>query len=173
MTFSSTLLWSGVPGDIVRNVIHKDISLKGERITMELRQKTWEDISTAFNFEEMAKRAMKDHWGKRSPGERKEFVGLFANNLKDSYIRKTDSRFGEEIISLKEKQRDKYAKVQVELSKRTEKEISADFLLIRKKGKWKIYDVIIEGVSVIMNYRRQINSFLDKYPYEELVETLK
>lgn len=76
-------------------------------------------------------------------------------------LKKTGPRFGKKIISLREKQGDKYAKVQVELIKRTEDEMSADFRLLRKNGEWRIFDVIIEGVSVINNYRSQINSFFD------------
>lgn len=63
--------------------------------------------------------------------------------------------------------------MQVELIKRTEDEMSADFRLLRKNGEWRIFDVIIEGVSVINNYRSQINSFLIKSSYEDLVQELK
>ncbi len=63
--------------------------------------------------------------------------------------------------------------MQVDLIKRTEKRVSADFRLIKKEEEWRIYDVIFEGVSLVNNYRSQINSFLIKSSYEELVQTFK
>lgn len=173
LTLTSTLLWSGEPGELVKEVIRKDFSLEREGVTNERKQELWEEVSYAFDFEEMAKRAMRNHWKGRSPDEKKEFVELFTGNLKSAYIKKTGSRFGEEIISLRERQKNKYAKVKVKLIKRTKGKMSADFLLIRRNGEWKICDVIIEGVSVISNYHSQINSFLIKSSYEELVQKLK
>ena len=72
-----------------------------------------------------------------------------------------------------EKQGDKFAKVQVELINKTEGKMSADFFLLRKNLEWRIYDVVFEGVSLVSNYRRQFNSFLSKFSYEELVQKLK
>ncbi|OHB50037.1 MAG: hypothetical protein A2106_06640 [Planctomycetes bacterium GWF2_40_8] len=173
LTFTFTPLWSGEPGDVVKEVILKDISLKDGGNTKERKLKLWEEISPLFNFEEMAKRAMRNHWEKRSPDEKREFVGLFANNIKAAYIRKSGSRFGEKIISLMEKQGNKFAKVQVGLINKTEGKMSADFFLLRKNLEWRIYDVVFEGVSLVVNYRRQFNSFLSKSSYEELVQKLK
>ena len=165
-------MWSGEPGEVIKEVIFKDISLKDED-TKERKIRLWEEIAPSFNFEEMAKRAMWNHWEKRSTDEKKEFVELFANNIKAAYIRKSGSRFGERMISLMEKQGNKFAKVQVKLIKKNEEEVSADFFLLKENLEWKIYDVVFEGVSIVRNYCRQINSFLGKSSYEELVQKLK
>ena len=173
LMFTSNLLWSGEPEDIVKKVILKDISLKGGERTKERKQKLWEEISPSFDFEEMTKRAMGKYWRERSPDEKREFIELFANNIKGSYMRRTGSRFGEKIISLNEEQNNDYARVQVDLIKRTEEKVSANFRLIRKNGKWRICDVIFEGVSLVNNYRSQIYSFLTKSSYEDLYQMLK
>ncbi len=173
ITFTSTFLWSGEPGELVKSVILKDISLKDGEITKERKQKLWGKISPSFNFEEMAKRAMGKYWRERSHEEKREFTELFAKNIKDAYIRKTGPRFGEKIFSLSEVQDNGYARVQVDLIKRTEEKVSADFRLIRKEVEWRICDVVFEGVSLVNNYRSQINSFLIKSSYEELVQTFK
>lgn len=173
LTFTSTPLWSGEPGELVKSVILKDISLKSGEITKERKQKLWEKISPSFNFEEMAKRAMGKYWSERSHEEKREFVELFARNIKDAYIRKVGPRFGEKILSISEVQDNGYARVQVYLIKRTEEKVSANFRLIRNEVEWRIYDVIFEGVSLVNNYRSQINSFLIKSSYEELVQTFK
>ena len=173
LTFTSTPLWSGEPGELVKSVILKDISLKDGEITKERKLKLWEKISSSFNFEEMAKKAIGKYWRERSHEEKREFVELFTNNIKSAYIRETGPRFGEKIFSLSEVQDNGYAKVQVEFIKKTEDKKSADFLLLRKNLEWRIYDVAFEGVSLVNNYHSQINSFLIKSSYEELVQMLK
>ncbi len=173
LMFTSTPLWSGEPGELVKSVILKDISLKDGEITKERKLKLWEKISPSFNFEEMAKKAMGKYWRERSYEEKNEFVKLFANNIKSTYIRKTGPRFGEKIFSLSEVQDNGYARVQVDFIKRTEEKVSADFRLIRREVEWRICDVIFEGVSLVNNYRSQINSFLIKSSYEDLVQMLK
>ena len=173
LMFTSTLLWSGEPGDLIKKIILKDISLTEGEDLKERKQEFWREISNSLDFEEIAKRVMGKYWKDRSPEEKKEFIGLFVNNVKGACMRKTGPRFGEEIISLSEKQNNRYAKVHIDLIKRTVEEVSADFRLIKKDGKWQIYDLIYQGVSLVHNYRSQIHSFLVKSSYEELVQELK
>ena len=173
LTFTSTPLWSGEPGELVKSVILKDISLKDGEITKERKLKLWEKISSSFNFEEMAKKAIGKYWRERSHEEKREFVELFTNNIKSAYIRRTGPRFGEKIFSLSEVQDNGYARVQIEFIKKTEDKKAADFFLLRKNLEWRIYDVAFEGVSLVNNYHSQINSFLIKSSYEELVQMLK
>ncbi len=171
--FTPTLLRSEEPEEIVKEIILKDTSLKGVERTNERKQKLWEEISHSFNFEEMSKRAMGKYWRKRSPEEKREFVELFTKTLRGAYTRNTTSRFGDKIISLREKQFNKYAKVQAELITKIGKEKTAVFSLLQKNGKWKIYDVNIEGVSVVKNYSSQINYILVESSYEELIQKMK
>ena len=173
LTLTSTSLWSGEPGEVVEDVILKDISLKDGGNTKERKRKLWEEISLSFNFGDMAKRAMGKYWSERSHEEKREFVELFAKNIKNAYIRKTGPRFGEKILSMSEVQDNGCARVRIELIKRTEEKVSAVFCLIKNEVDWQICDVIFEGVSLVNNYRSQINSFLIKSSYEELVQTFK
>ena len=171
--FTSPLLWSGEPGDVVKKVVSKDISLKDGEGTKGRKQEIWKEISPSFDFEEMAKSAMGKYWRERSPGEKREFIEVFDKNIKDAYIRKIGPRFGEKIISLSEEQDNGYARVHVNLLKRAEGKVSANFRLIRKNEEWGIYDVVFEGVSLVHNYRSQIYSFMSKSSYEELIQTFK
>ncbi len=170
---TTTFIWAGEPGELVKKVILKDISLKDGEDTKERKQKLWRKISPSFNFEEMAKSAMGIYWKERSHEEKMEFVELFANNIKGAYMRKSGPRFGERIISLNEEQDDDSARVKVRLLKRTNENVSAVFCLIRKNGEWGICDVIFEGVSLASNYRRQINSFMTGSSYKDLVQVFK
>lgn len=176
---TSAFLWAGEPGKLLMDTIDKGFavlkepSLKGDEKAHERRQKLWEEISPVFNFEEMAKRALGVYWKDRSPEEKKEFVELFTNILKDAYIGKTDTYSGEKIVLLGEKQDSKYANVQTKFITNKGTDTSVDYHMLNNKGKWKIYDVIIEGVSLVNNYRNQFNNILIKSSYEDLILRIK
>ncbi|HHT9105277.1 MAG TPA: MlaC/ttg2D family ABC transporter substrate-binding protein [Candidatus Wujingus californicus] len=177
--FGSSILFAGDPGKLVMETIDKGLvvlkepSLKGNDKVNERRQKLWETISPIFNFEEMSKRALGQHWKKRSDEEKKEFVGLFTNILKDAYIGKTDAYSGEKVILIKERVDKEYATVQTKFILNTGSELVVDYNMLNNSGEWKIYDVIIEGVSLVNNYRSQFNSILIKSTYNELVQRIK
>jgi len=177
--FGSSILFAGDPGKLVMDTIDKGLvvlkepSLKGNDKVNERRQKLWETISHIFNFEEMSKRALGQHWKKRNDEEKKEFVGLFTNILKDAYIGKTDAYSGEKVILMKERVDKEYATVQAKFILNTDSEVVVDYNMLNNSGEWKIYDVIIEGVSLVNNYRSQFNSILIKSTYNELVQRIK
>ncbi|HHT9137456.1 MAG TPA: Tgt2/MlaC family protein [Candidatus Wunengus sp. YC60] len=154
-------------------VVLKDPSLKGDEKIQERRQKLWKEISPIFNFEEMSKRALGQHWKNRTPDERKEFVELFTNIMKDAYIGKTDTYSGEKIVLIGEKQDNHYATIQTKLITNKNTEVSVEYNMLNNPGEWKIYDVIIEGVSLVNNYRSQFNNILIKSSYKELVQKIK
>ncbi|MDQ1273874.1 MAG: phospholipid transport system substrate-binding protein [Planctomycetota bacterium] len=181
LTFMSTFLCAAdEPGKLVMKTVEsgltvlKEPSLKGPEKTQERRQRLWQEISFIFNFEEMSKRALGQHWKKRTPEEKKEFVELFTNIMKDAYIGKTDTYSGEKIVFLKEKNDDnKYATVQTKIISNTGTEVLVDYRMLSNDGKWTIYDVIIEGVSLVNNYRSQFNNILMKSSFEELIQKIK
>ena len=179
LTCMSPLLWAGEPGKLLMETIDKgltilkDPSLKGDEKVQERRQRLWEEISPIFNFEEMSKRSLGQHWKSHTPEEKKEFVELFTNILKDSYIGKTDTYSGEKVVIVSEKQDKNYATVQTRLITNTGTEVSVDYNMHNNPGRWTIYDVIIEGVSLVNNYRSQFNNILIKSSYEELIQKIK
>jgi len=172
-------LWAGEPGDIVMKTIDgglavlKDPSLSGKEKLEERKQKLWEKLSPIFNFREMSKRTLGKYWKERSDEEKEEFVKLFTSVLKDTYIGKTDTYSGEKIVYLRERQVDIRCKVQTKFITKAGKEISVNFNLLNNHGKWKVYDIIIEGVSLVNNYRSQFNNILMKSSYEDLIERIK
>ena len=122
----------------------------------------------------MSKRALGHQWKKRTPEKKREFVELFTNIMKDAYIGKTDTYSGEKIVFLKEKNDDnKYATVQTKIISNTGTEALVDYRMLSNDGKWTIYDVIIEGVSLVNNYRSQFNNILMKSSFEELIQKIK
>lgn len=179
LLFTSSFSLAMEPGKLLMETVDKGLtvlkepSLSGTEKTQERRQALWKEISIVFNFEEMSKRALGQHWKKRSPEEKKEFVELFTNILKDAYIGKTDTYNGEKVVLLREKQDNNYAVVQTRFITKNGTEIAVDYSMLNNSGEWKIYDVIIEGVSMINNYRSQFNNILLKSPYENLVKRMK
>jgi len=124
-------------------------------------------------MEEMAKRALGRYWKDRTHEERKEYVELFTVLIKNTYLEKTDTYSGENVVYLRERQDEGYYKVQTTFITRTGKEIAVDFSLINNNGKLQIYDIIIEGVSLVNNYRSQFNDFLLKSPFNVLVQNMR
>lgn len=110
---------------------------------------------------------------KISPEEKAEFIGLFTSILKNTYLGETGTYSAKKIVLVGEKERGKYATIQTNFILNTGKEAAVDFRMMSNDGKWKIYDVIIEGVSLVNNYRSQFSSILVKSPYAELIKRLK
>lgn len=179
MFTTSTCLWAGEAGDLVKQTIDnglkvmKDPALAGKDKTPERRKRLWEEIRSIFNMEEMGKRALGQYWKERTPEERKEYVELFTELVKNTYLKNTDTYSGEKVVLLKESQDERYHKVQTKFITSTAKEIAVDFSLISNNEKLQIYDVNIEGVSLVNNYRSQFNSILLKSPFNVLIQTMR
>jgi len=152
--------------------ILKDPSLNVPDKIQERRQKYFEEISSIIDFEEMSKIALSQHWDKRSPEEKREFVKLFTEFLLNNYIDKIYNYSEGEIVCLGEKQKNNYSKVKIRFITKKGKNTTVKFCLLYKDGEWKIYDMIAKGMSLINHYRRQFNTILVKSPYEKLYQKL-
>ncbi len=173
ITVNQSYSWSGEPSVLVKNVILNEASYSNIDDISERKIKQWDVISPTLNFEIISKRVMGEYWDKCLLEEQREFVELFTCHLRSTYIKKANPLFGKKIISLREKQFNNFAKVQTTLLVKFGREISADFYLIREDGEWKINDLVIEGVSLVNNYHRQIANTLVRTSYEELLRTIK
>lgn len=129
-------------------------------------------INPRFSYQQMSMRSLAKHWNGKSDNEKKEFVSLFSKLLENSYASKLESysnekiNYGEEII------KGKYAMVKTEIV-RSDGVINVDYKLIQEKGDWKVYDFVIEGVSMIKNYRSQFNRIINKDSYDGLKQKLR
>ncbi len=139
------------------------------------REKIWEIVRQTFDFIQVSKRALARNWRDFTPQQRKEFTDAFAERLKNTYIDKIQGEFhNEEVVFLGEDMvSDKKAKVRTKLI-RERLEVPIDYsMLLTKDGKWKIYDVNVEGVSLVQNYRKQFSDILDKDSPDQLIDRLK
>ncbi len=170
---------AGAPTDQLHSQIDRvlkvleDPVLKKEGKARERRvavRKIAEDI---FDFQETAKRSLGRHWAPRSQPEKNEFVGLFADLLERSYVSKIEVYGGEKISYLGDAIDADQATVRTKIVTKQGSEIPIEYRMLKKADRWLAYDVIIEGVSLISNYRTQFNKIIQTTSYQELVKKMK
>jgi phospholipid transport system substrate-binding protein len=167
--------WAGPPTEIARQVIEKALAIlqdpayKGE----ERRQKVKRLVDPYFDYQEMAKRSLGPTWGKLSAGQRQEFVQIFAQLLEASYSDKIEKYAQRVKIDYTGEILDgDYAEVRTVVVRANDR-IPLNYRLINEAGTWKVYDVMIEGVSLVSNYRSQFSRIIHESSYAELVKRLK
>ncbi|MDY6837044.1 MAG: ABC transporter substrate-binding protein [Thermodesulfobacteriota bacterium] len=142
-----------------------------ERKTKE--EKIWTMVQTMFDFPELSKRTLGRGWRKLDPNQRHTFTDLFSRLLAEVYMDRILSYKDEKVIFEKEKiKSDHYADVEGRIITETEP-ISMVYRVIQEKGQWRVYDVVIEGVSLIKNYRSQFNEILRNKTPDDLIELIR
>ena len=135
------------------------------------REALRETINGRFNYRQMVMRSLAKNWDARSDQERQEFIALFKSLLENSYANKLEAYKDEEINYLDEMIKGKYALVKTEVVRKSST-IGVDYKLIQENGNWQVYDFVIEGVSMIRNYRSQFTKIIRRDSYEVLVQKL-
>jgi phospholipid transport system substrate-binding protein len=170
---------AGAPSDQLKTQIDRvlktleDPELKKEGKSKDRRIAVRRIANDIFDFSETARRSLGRHWQTRTPAERDEFVLLFSDLLERSYISKVELYGGEKIQYLGDTTEGEQAKVQTKLLTKAGSEIPIEYRMHRKSDRWLVYDVIIEGVSLIANYRSQFNKIIQTSSYQELVRKMK
>jgi phospholipid transport system substrate-binding protein len=171
--------WAGAPTDQLRAQIDRavkileDPELKKDGRQKDRRTAVRQVANDIFDFSETAKRSLARHWTPRSQAERDEFVGLFSDLLERSYISKIELYGGEKIQYVGESIEGEGAVVRTKLITKQGTEIPIDYRMLRRGDKWLVYDVVIEGVSLISNYRTQFNKIITTSSFQELVKKMK
>ena len=174
----SASAWASVTDEVKGTVdqvvsIVSDANLKKPQNESKRRAALKSTISRIFDYGEMAKRSLGVHWKARSSSQQKEFVALFATLLENSYANKIESYENEKILYEKETIDGDYAEVKSRVVTAKRDEYSLDYRLLKKGSRWIVYDVVIEGVSLVSNYRSQFNKIIVNQGYGELVKKLK
>ena len=132
------------------------------------------EIETVFDFKELSRRALGREWKKMNAGQQTEFVELFKQLLQGVYADRLLAYSDQKIIFGKETMLKKgRAEIQSYLQTSDGKKIPLFYRLTDKSGSWKVYDVIIEGVSMVKNYRTQFREILSKDSPDKLLEILR
>jgi phospholipid transport system substrate-binding protein len=127
-----------------------------------------------FDFNDTARRTLARHWAQRSPAEREEFIALFSDVFEHAYLSKVELYQGERVTYLGDSIEGNTAAVQTRFMTKQGSQLNVDYRMQRgSSGRWLVYDVLIEGVSLVDNYRNQFNSVIQRSSYQELVRKLK
>ncbi|MBI3809272.1 MAG: ABC transporter substrate-binding protein [Nitrospirae bacterium] len=169
--------WAGPPTDAVKKSVDEVIRIlenpdwkKPEK--KEDRRKLLEQtIAQRFNFTEMAKRSLGAEWAKRTPEEQKEFAANFQTLLANTYIGRIEAYSGEKVQYLKELNDGEYAETYTHVD--TGKSVIDINYRMQKTEDWRVYDVVVEGTSLVLNYREQFKRILRKDSFAELSKQLR
>jgi phospholipid transport system substrate-binding protein len=172
-------VFAGAPLDAVQANVNKvfevlrDPKLKAAAAKEIKKEKLRSIYNGMFDEVELAKRTLTRNWNKLNDTQRKEFVNLFEQVLEKAYIDRILSYTNERVVFSREKE---IANNQVEVQTKvitSSKEVPIAYRVILANGTWKVYDVVIENVSLVSNYRTQFNEILAKNTPEQLLEILR
>jgi phospholipid transport system substrate-binding protein len=176
---------AGAPTDFIRYTtdsilqVFQDPHLQGATRREERVARLEHIANTAFDWEEIARRALAMHWRERTPQERREFTELFREAVQEMYLRRLEEaaqqRLQEKpaIIYGEEEVKDQRAVVRTTFVTRRYREVPMEYRLRQADGQWRIYDVVIVGVSLVNNFRAQFHRIISQSSYQELIQRLK
>ena len=178
---SMGLAIAGEPTDLIRKnteqviKILDDPQLQGPDKQAERQGRLRKLADEVFDWQEMARRALARHWRERTPQQQQEFTGLFKDLVERTYLNRLESAAGErqDIVYGDEQTRDSQSVVKTKVITKRKTQVPIDYRLHKVDGRWKIYDVLIEGVSLVNNYRSQFNDILSRSSYDELIQKMK
>ena len=178
LTGEALVMAAQTPTDAVRTtfekVVHvvKDQDLKQPGREQERLNRLEQAIGERISYRELAKRSLGAKWKELSEKERQEFVGLFAHLLRDVYANRIFQYTDEQVEYLNERLDGDYAEVKTNL-RGSKGDVPVSYRLINQSGVWRVYDVVVDGVSTVSNYRGQFTKILQTSSYETLLESLR
>ena len=167
--------WAGAPTDQVRSYTDRVLKvLEDPALTQPQRREAVRTLAAeAFDTTETAQRALGVHWQQRTPAEREQFVKLFANLLEQTYVSRIDEYGGEHLEYVGEQVDGDKATVRARIITSKGTEVAVESRVIQKGDRWLIYDILIENLSLISNYRSQFDRVIRTSSYGELVKRLQ
>ncbi|MCL2102787.1 MAG: ABC transporter substrate-binding protein [Syntrophorhabdaceae bacterium] len=169
----------GEATDQIRGTIDRGIAilmrpdLQGDAKKQERRALLRQELYPRFDFEEISRRALGVNWKGRTPEEKQEFIKVFKELLENSYASKIEGYKGEKIVFGQEALDLPYAEVRTKVVTTKGEQFDVNYRVLKNGDEWRIYDIVIEGVSLVNNYRSQFTDMLSKYSFSEMMERLK
>ena len=177
IVFMATVAWAGAPTEQLRARVDQVIKVLDDPALKDNPAERHEQVrkiaEEIFDYPDTARRALGAHWNARTPQEREEFVRLFGDLLDRSYISKIDLYQGEKVKWSGETVDGSDALVKTTIATKSGTDMPVDYRMHLKDGQWRVYDVIIEGVSLVSNYRTQFNKIVQTESYDSLVQKLR
>lgn len=173
-----TPLWAAAPGEQVKTTIDqvmevlKDPKFQGTGKKAERREKLRQIVLPRFDFAEMAKRALGNNWN-RYPDKQQEFVTAFKQLLEETYADQIELASGDKIVYLNERTEKDYAEVDTKVISSKGEETLMTYKLHPVDSDWKVFDIVVENISIVNNYRSQFNRVLSNASLDELIKRMK
>jgi len=169
--------WADDPMSVVRTTVNQALDvLRDAQTPLAQRQdKLRQIVSATFDFTEMAKSALGYHWKQITPAQQQEFTSAFVAFIEDSYLSKINDYRGQQVaFLLSRNDGPQYAQVNTDIIQPSGKDsIHVNYRLLQEDGTWKIYDVTVDAISIIANYRNQFNRVMNNQGYGVLIADLK
>jgi phospholipid transport system substrate-binding protein len=170
---------AGGPTEQMRTTLDKVLAIvrnsnsNSEGQKEDLRTRLTEVIYPRFDFTEMAKRSLGSHWGRRSAEEQREFVKVFTGLLARTYADSIESNSTQSILYTREIEDKDYAEVDTKIVTDKDEEVSINYKLHSVNSEWKVYDLVIEDISLVNNYRSQFDRVIARSSFQELIRVMK
>lgn len=171
--------WAGQPTDQLSARVNRVVSilkdpvLKQDSKTAERRAQIRHVADEVFELQEISRRSLGRHWQARTPAERDEFVQVFGEFLEWSWISKMERYTDEKVVFLGDVIDGDLPTVKARIVSAKGTEIPVDYRMVRGGDRWRVFDVLIEGVSLVANYRSQFDKIIQRTSYADLVSQLK
>jgi phospholipid transport system substrate-binding protein len=175
------LATAGAPTDLVRQTtdqvlkILDDPQFQAPNRQAERQERLHKLADQVFDWQEIARRALAVHWRARTPQEQQEFTKLFRDLVEGTYLNRLETAAQEkrDIQYVGEQLDGSRAAVRTIVVTRRNQQVPIEYRLHKVEGRWLIYDVLVEGISLINNYRSQFNRIITSSSYNELVQKMK
>jgi phospholipid transport system substrate-binding protein len=170
---------AGEPTNEIRDAVNRGVEILNNAKLNDPKQRSQvidrlrQIVYPLFDFHEMAMRSLGSNWRRLNPQQRKEFVSDFTALLEKTYADQIDLYHGQEVVYTGENTDGDYAQVDSRIVDKNGQSYSVAYRMHKVDGKWRIYDVIAENISVVNNYRAQFNRVIAKSSVEELLKTMK
>ncbi len=176
---SGRLAHAGEPTEAIREAVNQGVEilrnakLDNQKQRSQVIDRLRQIVYPLFDFNEMAMRSLGANWRRINPQQQKEFVSTFTALLEKTYADQIDLYDGQKVVYSGESIDGDHAQVDSRIIDKKGQTYSVSYRLHQVDGKWKIYDVIAENISLVNNYRSQFNRVIGKSSFEELLKTMK
>jgi|SRR4026208_2016399 phospholipid transport system substrate-binding protein len=178
------VVWSGKPAnageptEAIRDAVNQGVEilnkakLDNQKQRAQVIDRLRQIVYPLFDFNEMAMRSLGANWRRLNPQQRQEFVSTFTALLEKTYADQIDLYNGQKVVYSGESIDGNYAQVDSRIIDKDGQNYSVVYRLHRVDGKWRIYDVVAENISLVNNYRSQFNRVIARSSFEELLKTM-
>lgn len=164
------------PMSVVKTTVNQALDVLRDKNTplAQRQDKLRQIVAATFDFTEMAKSALGYHWKDITPAQQQEFTTAFVAFIEDSYLSKINDYSGQQVNFLKASNEGaQYAQVNTDIVQPKGDAIHVNYRLLQENGTWRIYDVTVDAISIIANYRNQFNRVMNNKGYDTLIKDLK